>query len=136
MRTLPTLLAAASVALTAGCAGAGQPAAQVTVTERAPGPVVASSSAPKAAAPSSAEPSAKPKPPKVRVPRVVGMNHQKAQNIMQAAGFFLLREKDATGQDRMLLWDRNWIVVRQSPKPGTVVSTERMITLYSKKIGE
>ncbi|MFC9975785.1 PASTA domain-containing protein [Spirillospora sp. NPDC127200] len=75
-------------------------------------------------------------PTKARVPRVVGQNHQAAQNAMQAAGFFMLTEKDATGQGRMLLWDRNWVVVRQSPRAGTKVSTDTKITLYSKKIGE
>lgn len=135
MRTLPAL-AAAVLTLTAGCSNAGPPTAQVTVTETAPPPVTAPSSSTPKAAPSSPKPSAKPKPTKVRVPSVVGMNHQKAQNTMQAAGLYLLREEDATGQGRMLLWDRNWVVVRQSPRAGTVVSTEKTITLYSKKIGE
>ena len=73
---------------------------------------------------------------KVRVPKVVGHNHQTAQNELQAAGFFVLAEKDATGQGRMLLWDRNWVVVRQYPKAGAKVGTETTITLDSKKIGE
>ncbi|MEU5884636.1 PASTA domain-containing protein [Spirillospora sp. NPDC047279] len=70
------------------------------------------------------------------MPRVVGKNHQAAQNLMQAAGLFTLAEEDATGQNRMLVWDRNWVVVRQSPKAGEVAGADTTITLYSKKIGE
>lgn len=70
------------------------------------------------------------------MPRVVGMNHQKAQNYLQSLGLFMLRERDATGQNRLLLWDRNWVVVRQKPKAGTRVTADTTITLYSKKIGE
>jgi hypothetical protein len=44
-----------------------------------------------------------------------------------------LREKDCSGRDRMLLWDRNWKVVRQSPKAGTRVSKNAAITLCSVK---
>ncbi|MEU8118154.1 PASTA domain-containing protein [Spirillospora sp. NPDC049024] len=67
---------------------------------------------------------------------MVGRNHQTAQNELHAAGFFMLAEKDATGRGRMLLWDRNWVVVRQSPRAGAKVGPESTITLYSKKIGE
>jgi beta-lactam-binding protein with PASTA domain len=72
----------------------------------------------------------------LRVPNVVGMNHQYAQDTMQARGFYSLREVDATGRGRMLLWDRNWKVVRQTPKPGTRASEWATITLYSVKYGE
>jgi hypothetical protein len=73
---------------------------------------------------------------KVRVPDVRAMNHQAAQNRMQAADLYNLREEDATGQGRLLLYDRNWVVVSQQPRPGARVSTERVITLFSKKQGE
>lgn len=76
------------------------------------------------------------KPTRIRVPNVVGHNHQEAQNEMQAHGLFFLAEEDATGQNRLLLWDRNWVVVRQTPSAGTVVKSDTTITLYSKKIGE
>jgi hypothetical protein len=72
----------------------------------------------------------------VKIPAVVGKNHQLAQNTMQAAGLYNLREADATGQDRLLLWDRNWVVVRQTPPAGRRVTPDTVITLYSKKIGE
>jgi beta-lactam-binding protein with PASTA domain len=72
----------------------------------------------------------------IRIPAVVGRNHQLAQNTMQAAGLYNLREEDATGKGRLLLWDRNWIVVRQTPPPGRRVRPETVVTLFSKKIGE
>jgi beta-lactam-binding protein with PASTA domain len=73
----------------------------------------------------------------VKVPNVVGLNHQTAQDTLQAKGFYLLGEEDSTGAKRLILWDRNWQVVRQSPKPDTIVDPDTtMVVLYSKKIGE
>lgn len=73
---------------------------------------------------------------RVRVPNVVGMNHQAAQNRMQAAGLYMLDEEDATGAGRMLLYDRNWVVVSQSPRPGARVREDRPVLLRAKKLGE
>jgi hypothetical protein len=73
---------------------------------------------------------------RIRVPSVVGKDHQLAQDTMQAAGLYNLSEEDATGQGRMLLFDRNWTVVSQSPKAGSRVSEDATITLRSKKDGE
>lgn len=70
------------------------------------------------------------------VPDVVGMNHQLAQDTLQASGFYLLHEEDATGQGRMLIYDRNWEVVAQSVPAGSSVPLTQAITLSSKKIGE
>ena len=70
------------------------------------------------------------------VPDVVGMSHQLAQDTLQANGFYLLHEQDATGQGRMLIYDRNWVVVSQSVPAGSSVPVTRAITLASKKIGE
>jgi beta-lactam-binding protein with PASTA domain len=67
------------------------------------------------------------------VPDVVGENHQVAQDTMQAAGFFKLLEEDATGQHRMLINDRNWVVVSQQPKAGSRVPLDTTVTLRSKK---
>jgi hypothetical protein len=72
----------------------------------------------------------------IKIPAVVGKNHQLAQDTMQAAGLYNLREEDATGQGRLLIWDRNWVVVRQTPSAGRRVRPETVITLFSKKIGE
>ncbi|SDI22176.1 PASTA domain-containing protein [Sinosporangium album] len=87
------------------------------------------------AAPAAPEaPEAPAKADKVKViPNVVGMNHQRAQDRLQAAGFYRLREVDATGQKRLMVWDRNWVVQSQSPKAGSRASSETVITLYSKK---
>ena len=70
------------------------------------------------------------------VPNVVGVNHQLAQDTMQAAGFYFLTEEDATGQGRLLVNDRNWVVVSQVPTAGTTAPLETKILLRSKKIGE
>jgi beta-lactam-binding protein with PASTA domain len=70
---------------------------------------------------------------RARVPNEIGRNHQKAQDDLQAHGFYNLRERDCTGRGRMLIWDRNWKVVRQSPRPGARVSTDAVVTLCSIK---
>ncbi|RFU37727.1 PASTA domain-containing protein [Actinomadura logoneensis] len=67
------------------------------------------------------------------MPSVIGMNHQKAQNLLQSRGLRNMVERDVTGRGRKLLIDRNWVVVRQSPSPGSRVSSSTTVTLYSKK---
>jgi hypothetical protein len=83
----------------------------------------------------------KPKPPpaprrKVTVPNVVGLDHQLAQDTMQAAGFWRLAEQDATGRGRLLLWDRNWTVVEQWPLPGARAFKDQTVVLSSVKDDE
>ncbi|MFG1711186.1 PASTA domain-containing protein [Nonomuraea sp. M3C6] len=73
---------------------------------------------------------------KKKLPNVVGMNLQEGQDTLQAAGFYVLNDKDATGQDRLQVFDRNWVVTKQSPAAGQRVSTDTLITLYAKKLGE
>jgi hypothetical protein len=94
-------------------------------------------------APPNPSPTATPKAtvavPKVNrgvVPNVVGMNHQLAQDTMQAAGYHNLTEEDATGQGRLLISDRNWVVVEQEPRPGTKAPSDKTIILRSKKISD
>ena len=70
------------------------------------------------------------------MPDVAGLDHQAAQDALQGEGLWLLDEMDATGQDRLPLWDRNWEVVRADPPAGTAVSEDTVITIYSKKQGE
>lgn len=62
------------------------------------------------------------------MPNEVGKNHQAAQDDLQAHGLYNLAEEDASGQGRMLILDRNWKVVSQSPAPGTKVSEDATIT--------
>ncbi|MFD0684389.1 PASTA domain-containing protein [Actinomadura fibrosa] len=118
---------------TAACGATPTAAPVKTVTATPSAAAVEPSTAP------STPPSATAKAPaakKIKVPNVVGHNHQAAQNEMQAVGLYMLAEKDATGQGRLLLWDRNWVVVKQSPEAGRRVTEQTTITLYSKKIGE
>jgi hypothetical protein len=88
------------------------------------------------------QPSAQPAPTAdtsgggITVPNVVGQDHQLAQDTMQSAGLYLLDERDCTGQDRLLLWDRNWVVVEQDPPAGSQASEDTVVTLCSKKRGE
>jgi len=134
LRVLARLSIAALVGGTAACGGDSEPTQ--TVTER----VVTEQKTVTEKAPSSGDESPSSEEPartrRVKVPNVVGKNHQAAQNKMQAAGLFVLVEEDATGQGRALVLDRNWTVVSQSPAPGKRVSEDKTITLRSKKLGE
>ncbi|MCR6482744.1 PASTA domain-containing protein [Amycolatopsis sp. OK19-0408] len=69
----------------------------------------------------------------IKVPDVSGMNHQDAQNAMQRAGLYNLREVDGTGQGRALVMDRNWVQTAQDPAPGTEVQPDAVITLTAIK---
>jgi len=73
---------------------------------------------------------------KGKVPDVEGKDHQLAQDMMQAAGYYNISEEDASGEERPLVFDRNWTVVSQSPDPGTRASLDRTIVLKAKKDGE
>ncbi|WIX77332.1 PASTA domain-containing protein [Amycolatopsis carbonis] len=72
-------------------------------------------------------------PAEITVPDVSGMNHQDAQDKMQAAGLYNLREVDSSGQHRAMILDRNWCQTGQDPKPGTAVPAGTVITLYADK---
>lgn len=69
------------------------------------------------------------------MPAVVCMNLQDAQNRIQRAGVFYSRSTDASGRGRAQISDRNWIVVAQSPAPGSPV-TEGQAVLSVVKVGE
>jgi hypothetical protein len=105
------------------CSGSGTPDSPVTVT-------ATTVSTPSTSAPLPSLPRAG------VVPNVVGLNHQLAQDTMQAAGFYKLTEEDATGKGRLLVNDRNWVVVTQEPAAGTQATADSTIILRSKKIGE
>jgi hypothetical protein len=53
-----------------------------------------------------------------RMPDVICMNLQAAQDEIQDHGVFFSRSVDATGKGRRQILDRNWIVVDQDPKAG------------------
>jgi hypothetical protein len=103
---------------------AAPPSQTVTVVETESAPIEA------------AAPPAEEQAERIAVPDVVGLDHQLAQDTMQAAGLYILAEEDATGAGRMLLWDRNWTVVAQDPPSGTMVDENTTITLRSKKDDE
>jgi hypothetical protein len=146
-RTLMVGGAVLAVGLAAGCGAATTPDAPATVTETVAPPtvteVVTVKVSPAAPAPRS-RPSAPVEPVveetpsagRISVPGVVGWDHQLAQDTMQAAGLYSLTEEDATGQGRLLLWDRNWTVVSQSPAAGMLVTEDTTILLRSKKDDE
>lgn len=53
------------------------------------------------------------------VPDVVCMDLQLAQDKAQAAGFTRVIAEDASGQRRRKVNDQDWVVISQSPSPGT-----------------
>jgi hypothetical protein len=53
------------------------------------------------------------------MPDVVCLNLQVAQDKIQQAGVFFSRSHDATGNGRLQILDRDWLVVAQTPAPGT-----------------
>lgn len=115
-----------------------KPKPAVTVTETATPAAPATPAEEEPSAPAAEETPAAAVEPATEngdLPDMVGMSHQAAQDAAQAAGFFNLREEDASGADRMLLWDRNWKVCRQEPAPGSN-ALEKTITLYSVKTDE
>ncbi len=72
-----------------------------------------------------------------RIPDVLGVQHQLAQDTLEAAGFSNHSEEDATGAAREVSPDREWVVVEQSPAPGTPATTADMtVILRSKRVGE
>ena len=123
-----------AMALTA-CGGsdtAAEPAASVTVT--APPPVTVTAQ-PETAAPASASTAAPQVTPGV-VPNVVCSSHQLAQDTMQAAGYYNLSEEDASGANRMLVVDSNWVTIEQTPPGGTQAPQDTTIILRAVKAGE
>jgi beta-lactam-binding protein with PASTA domain len=146
MRTTITLVAVGLAGLLSACgsdSGSAQTAQTVTVvektvTEQAPSTQAEPSADTKTTATTKTQESdnGSTSSGKIKVPDVEGIDHQLAQDTMQAAGLYNLAEEDATGQGRMLLIDRNWTVVSQSPAAGSMVSEDQTITLRSKKDDE
>jgi hypothetical protein len=70
------------------------------------------------------------------VPNVVCKDLQTAQDTLQAAGFHLLGSADGTGQGRVQVIDRNWVVIRQSAAAGSRPGASTRIVLTAVKFGE
>ncbi|MFI6485780.1 PASTA domain-containing protein [Nonomuraea sp. NPDC050663] len=128
MRGFGPLLPLLAVAL-AACGATEASAPVVTATATVTTSVAPTTTEPKASAVDS-------QPDEARLPDVVGMNLQEAQDMMQASGFYVLNDKDATGQNRFQVYDRNWIVTEQSPKAGKKVPMDTPVTLWAMKYGE
>jgi hypothetical protein len=69
------------------------------------------------------------------LPDLVGQDLQAAQDEAQAAGFYLLDDQDASGQNRLQVMDRNWTVCSQEPAPG-MHPTDTLVTLNAVKDDE
>lgn len=70
-----------------------------------------------------------------KMPNVLCMTLQEAQDEIQDHGVFYSRSKDASGRGRGQWNDSNWIVIKQSPAPGRTIS-EGSALLSAVKIGE
>lgn len=62
-----------------------------------------------------------------RMPDVICLGLQAAQNEIQDHGVFFSKSVDATGAGRRQLWDRNWIVVAQDPEPGAPIGENEAV---------
>ena len=82
-----------------------------------------------------ASPTASPEA-KFTMPRVVGMNLQLAQDLLQSKGSFVLDQVDHKGLLRLQVLDSNWKVCKQSPAAGKVVLASSVVTLSSVKLTE
>ncbi|MFE9776359.1 PASTA domain-containing protein [Streptomyces sp. NPDC005931] len=69
------------------------------------------------------------------LPDLTGQDLQAAQDAAQAAGFYALDDQDASGQNRLQVLDRNWVVCSQEPEAGTH-PTDTKVTLFAVKDGE
>ncbi|MCX5529784.1 hypothetical protein OG785_04305 [Streptomyces sp. NBC_00006] len=69
------------------------------------------------------------------LPNMVGSQLQEAQDTAQSEGFNNLSSTDVTGQGRAQVWDRNWRVCSQTPKPGEA-DPEKLVVLSVVKEGE
>jgi hypothetical protein len=134
MRLSPAIAAFALVGVT-GCAPAATSTATPTVTATVTQPPPSAEPGPD---PSTAPPAGHTPRPRTaaRLPDAVGMNLQAAQDLLQDRGFYLLDDQDVTGQNRLQVYDRNWVVVRQTPAAGKRVPTTTRVVLYAKKRGE
>ncbi|WP_432053578.1 hypothetical protein [Streptomyces sp. bgisy022] len=74
-------------------------------------------------------------PTTAQLPDFTGQDLQAAQDAAQAAGFYALDDQDASGQNRLQVLDRNWVVCSQDPAAGTH-PTDTMVTLFAVKDGE
>jgi len=70
------------------------------------------------------------------MPKVVGMNLQLAQDLLQSKGSFVLDQEDFKGLSRIQVLDSNWKVCAQTPSAGKRVGVSTVVTLSSVKLTE
>jgi len=70
------------------------------------------------------------------VPDVVCANLQDAQDALRLSGFLILTTSDGTGQGRIAVFDRNWVVTQQSVAGGSRPGLLTHIVLTAVKYGE
>ncbi len=71
-----------------------------------------------------------------RMPMVVGMVLQDAQDLLQSKGSYLMVQQDAMGWGRWQILDSGWKVCWQKPRAGTTIKTSTNVTLGSVKLSE
>lgn len=130
-RALTGAFMVVTAVLVAGCGGAKNAPATVTVTAPPPTtaetttaetttPDMTTATAPSATETTQSAPDASTAAKAQAImPNVVCMNLQVAQDVIQGAGVFFSRSRDATGKGRHQILDRDWTVVAQTPSPGT-----------------
>lgn len=119
------ILVVSAVSVLVGCGGGGSAPETVTQTVSVSASPTWSSPAPSLQTPTQAAPPSPTSPVETTpaiMPAVVCMNLQAAQDLIQEHGVFYSRSEDATGQGRMQINDRNWIVVAQDPAPGAPIT--------------
>lgn len=137
---------------TAGGGNQGQAVTIVssTVTATATATATATVAAPPAESPSSqptepapSEPTADAtkdedvaEPETFKMPKVVHLNLQDAQDKLQSLGSWVMDQQDASGLDRFQIIDSNWKVCSQKPKAGKVVPIDTMVVLKAVKLDE
>jgi hypothetical protein len=102
----------------------------VEVPAAAPAPAAPAAPAPAAPAPAAPAPVA---PSSVLVPNAIGKDYQTAQDLWRAVGLHVAPGIDALGAHRVAVLDSNWVVLSQSPAPGSSVPTDTAITATIKK---
>ena len=107
----------------------------VEVPAAAPAPAAPAPAAPAAPAPAPPAPAvpAPAVPSSVLVPNAIGKDYQTAQDLWRAAGLHVTPAIDALGAHRVAVLDANWVVLSQSPAPGSSVPKDTAITATIKK---
>ncbi|MEU6561991.1 PASTA domain-containing protein [Nocardia nova] len=139
MKRIATYLAIAAIAAATACGTTETPATQPKIIDTKttlPVPPTTTQPTPSPEAPLAQPTSSAPAATQaatVPMPNVVCMSLQAAQNLIQKAGVFFSRSKDATGAGRMQVLDRNWVVVAQTPAPGVPIGEGDAVLSVVKK---